>query len=45
LLIIVPSKKEQVAIAAEQGQIATIYEEITKLQAQANELKKKRWTI
>jgi type I restriction enzyme M protein len=45
LPIIVPSKKEQVAIAAEQGKIATIYEEITKLQAQANELKKKRWTI
>jgi type I restriction enzyme M protein len=45
LPIIVPSKGEQIAIAAEQGKIAAIYEEITKLQAQANELKKKRWTI
>lgn len=45
LPIIVPSHKEQDEIAAEQGKIAAIYEEIAKLQAQANELKKKRWTI
>lgn len=45
LPIIVPSQKEQAEIAAEQGKIVTLYEEIAKLQAQANELKKKRWTI
>jgi type I restriction enzyme M protein len=45
LPIIVPSRKEQDEIAAEQGKIATIYEEIAKLQAQVNELKKNRWTI
>jgi type I restriction enzyme M protein len=45
LPIIVPSQEEQDEIAADQGKIATIYEEIAKLQAQANELKKKRWAI
>lgn len=45
LPIIIPSQKEQDEIEAEQGKIVAIYKEIDKLQAQANELKKKRWAI
>lgn len=45
LPIIIPSRKEQDEIVAEQRKIAAIYEEIDKLQAQANELMKTRWTI
>jgi len=45
LPVIVPNAKEQAAIVNEHGRIMALYEEIVRLQAEADDLANKRWSI
>lgn len=45
LPVVVPTAKEQAAIVNEHGKIVVLYEEIARLQAEADDLAKRRWNI